>query len=796
MTVKRQFNIGSRETYLKAITGGEVDVLPEYTGSLLNFFDKTATATKPDEVYATLKKAAAGLTVLDKSAAEDKNSLVVTKETADAVVAQGDPRPRRPPGRAHDRRPAGVQDPPAGPRRPEVGLQHRAQRVPPAAEPGDGRGAEERPGQGRQHLQHRPVHRGQRLRRARGPEEPLRLRQRRAARAHREGRQPSRRPSTPSRPSSTRRPSPTWSSRSSSTRRTPARSPRLADLGWTELIVTQIDDVFLLEPSPGQDRQAVDAEVKQAFEQGASLVMWRSPAGDSDARRKAWSLGFTLAPGVLRTRAVSGACEWIGWLGHGDAREPRSRWLEPVLLEHERLRLRPWRESDAPRLVVGQRRVFQQMLPHSPPPARWRTCLPTSSGCASGGERRPRRMVCRGPGDRRRSGQRRPLRVRPDEPDGTAASGPAHPRGPRAWCHGSPRRRGVLLSMGSRGRRARTAQALPAHRPEQRRPSSAERAGFVRVGRMRARAETPIPGGTTTPSLTASGRAPERGLHTRLRREVRDPSCPSRLGSGAYDFCCPLEGESCRSPTTSSGPARAPSSSLTVGSAPPTAGAPSRTTSTVTPSPGSSPTSVALDSAGGAGRPVARRVRPRHPRRRRRAGRRALHPRRALHGGAVIQRALALAPDRVEALVGVSPVGAMPTPFDDAGRGLFWGAAQSRDNRFGIIDFTTGNRNTPASSTRSSTGRSSTASTPSPASSTRGRRRLRRRGARPRASGPRRGRRARPGAGRRDRKQTWLPLYPNARLEVLANAGHYPMFETPVHLATLVNDFVSRPAAG
>jgi osmoprotectant transport system substrate-binding protein len=83
MTVKRQFNIGSRETYLKAITGGEVDVLPEYTGSLLNYYDKNAKVTAPDEVYAALQKALPqGLSVLDKSAAEDKNSLVVTKDTA------------------------------------------------------------------------------------------------------------------------------------------------------------------------------------------------------------------------------------------------------------------------------------------------------------------------------------------------------------------------------------------------------------------------------------------------------------------------------------------------------------------------------------------------------------------------------------------------------------------------------------------------------------------------------------------------------------------------------------------
>ena len=76
-------------------------MLAEYTGSLLNYFDKNAKVVQPDEVYAALQKAVPqGLTVLDKSAAEDKNSLAVTKETAEPVVAQGDPRPRRAPGRA------------------------------------------------------------------------------------------------------------------------------------------------------------------------------------------------------------------------------------------------------------------------------------------------------------------------------------------------------------------------------------------------------------------------------------------------------------------------------------------------------------------------------------------------------------------------------------------------------------------------------------------------------------------------------------------------------------------------
>jgi pimeloyl-ACP methyl ester carboxylesterase len=35
-------------------------------------------------------------------------------------------------------------------------------------------------------------------------------------------------------------------------------------------------------------------------------------------------------------------------------------------------------------------------------------------------------------------------------------------------------------------------------------------------------------------------------------------------------------------------------------------------------------------------------------------------------------------------------------------------------------------------------------------------------------------------------KVTWLEQLPGCRLEVLAEAGHYAMFETPVALATLL----------
>ena len=77
-------NIGSREIYLRALEDNSVQVFPEYTGALAFNYDKAYTGTDPDEVYAHVQQVLPkDLTVLDKSAAEDNDSIVVTKETAD-----------------------------------------------------------------------------------------------------------------------------------------------------------------------------------------------------------------------------------------------------------------------------------------------------------------------------------------------------------------------------------------------------------------------------------------------------------------------------------------------------------------------------------------------------------------------------------------------------------------------------------------------------------------------------------------------------------------------------------------
>jgi osmoprotectant transport system substrate-binding protein len=83
-TVSTQLNIGSRETYMPGLQDGSIDLIPEYSGVLLQYFDKKATAVSSDDVFAALPAALPqGLVVLDQSKAEDKDAIVVTKETAD-----------------------------------------------------------------------------------------------------------------------------------------------------------------------------------------------------------------------------------------------------------------------------------------------------------------------------------------------------------------------------------------------------------------------------------------------------------------------------------------------------------------------------------------------------------------------------------------------------------------------------------------------------------------------------------------------------------------------------------------
>jgi len=79
--VEKKLNIGAREVYIKALQNGEIDLVPEYSGNLLTYFDPEATATSAEDIDEALDDALPDeLDVLDAAAAEDKDSLNVTKE--------------------------------------------------------------------------------------------------------------------------------------------------------------------------------------------------------------------------------------------------------------------------------------------------------------------------------------------------------------------------------------------------------------------------------------------------------------------------------------------------------------------------------------------------------------------------------------------------------------------------------------------------------------------------------------------------------------------------------------------
>lgn len=83
-TVERNFRIGQREVYLPEIEEGNIDVFPEYTGSLLQALDKSAKGGTADETYAELQAALPdNLRVLDPADATDQNSWTVTKAFAE-----------------------------------------------------------------------------------------------------------------------------------------------------------------------------------------------------------------------------------------------------------------------------------------------------------------------------------------------------------------------------------------------------------------------------------------------------------------------------------------------------------------------------------------------------------------------------------------------------------------------------------------------------------------------------------------------------------------------------------------
>lgn len=81
--VARNLNLGNREVVQPALQSGEIDLVPEYVGSLAGFLELEATADS-QATWGAAKAALeeSGATLLDYSPAQDKNGYVVRADTA------------------------------------------------------------------------------------------------------------------------------------------------------------------------------------------------------------------------------------------------------------------------------------------------------------------------------------------------------------------------------------------------------------------------------------------------------------------------------------------------------------------------------------------------------------------------------------------------------------------------------------------------------------------------------------------------------------------------------------------
>ncbi|MGA8258423.1 MAG: ABC transporter substrate-binding protein [Nocardioides sp.] len=84
--VDTKFNIGPRQQTIPALQDGSINLIPEYNGNLLAYYDVEYTERTTEDVDAALVDAVAAddLQVLDSAEAEDKDAYVVTAETAEA----------------------------------------------------------------------------------------------------------------------------------------------------------------------------------------------------------------------------------------------------------------------------------------------------------------------------------------------------------------------------------------------------------------------------------------------------------------------------------------------------------------------------------------------------------------------------------------------------------------------------------------------------------------------------------------------------------------------------------------
>jgi pimeloyl-ACP methyl ester carboxylesterase len=164
-------------------------------------------------------------------------------------------------------------------------------------------------------------------------------------------------------------------------------------------------------------------------------------------------------------------------------------------------------------------------------------------------------------------------------------------------------------------------------------------------------------------------------------------------------------------------------------------------------------------------------------------------------GAKVAHQMLLQAPARIRKLIGLNPVSATGVPMDAQGWELFSGAPGHAANRAAIIDFTTGSKLTRTfinymvrHSLENSAVDAFAAYLPAWAKSdfsdqvktdTRTPVKV--------IVGVND-----PAMSADVMEHTWLVFFPEAEMTILPDAGHYPMFESPVSLATSIEEFLGR----
>lgn len=165
-------------------------------------------------------------------------------------------------------------------------------------------------------------------------------------------------------------------------------------------------------------------------------------------------------------------------------------------------------------------------------------------------------------------------------------------------------------------------------------------------------------------------------------------------------------------------------------------------------------------------------------------------------GGMAMQRVMLDIDDvkRVKSAIGIDPVPACGAQLDDDSWGLFEGAIKNDENRYNILDFTTGNRNSAnwlnymvershkTTSVEAFAGYLNAWVKENFAEDVKG------------LETP-----VLVCIGEHDHafskeamEGTYLAWLPNSQLEIIANAGHYPMQEAPVNLATVMETFLKQ----